>query len=200
MSPKLLNLVSLTAQVEESLCSVGIGTTGSLLVDSARTLHKSLPWETVPVAVEKKAPVLPPDPPAEIGGCKALLLEIIRRAAYDWVLYRTHRVMNKRKLADDAFSWLFNEKKGHPAWTERLKNGKEITGFISICEALDLDPDMVRAHVKRLTVENVMSIGRPAEYRRQEWRDDSESYSAPPIGGSDSLYDDLAPFDGLSDE
>lgn len=164
-------------------------------------LNKARPSASISSSTETSEQEAWVDPAAEVGGCKALLLEIVRRAAYDWVLYRTHSVMNKRRLADDAYTWLFVEGQGHPAWTERCNNEKQVTGFLSICEALELDPSMVRGHIRRLTVENVMSIGRPAEYRRQEWRDSGESYSAPAVEGSgDSIYDDLAPFDGLSEE
>lgn len=104
----------------------------------------------------------------EINGCKSLLLEVIRRAAYDWVLYRTSTRIVYRKLAEQAFHWLFNEKPGHPDWKEREESGKHITGFVAICNALELDPDAVRIHIKKLTPKNVMSVGRPPEYRRRE--------------------------------
>jgi len=108
----------------------------------------------------------------EINGCKALLLEVVRRAAYDWVLYRTSRRLQHKKLAEDAFYWLFIEEPGHSRWTERSMSQKSITSFLSICEMLDLDPESVRHHVRKLTVKNVMSVGRPAEYRRNEWREE----------------------------
>lgn len=113
----------------------------------------------------------------EIKGCKSLLLEVIRRAAYDWVLYRTSRKMFNKKLAEQAYEWLFQEQPDHPDWRERVESGKHITGFVSICTSLDLDPDAVRTHVKRLTPKNVMSVGRPPEYRRREpqGRDEEES-------------------------
>jgi len=104
----------------------------------------------------------------EINGCKTLLLEVVRRAAYDWVLYRTSRRMIQRKLAEDAYTWLFVEEPGHTNWIERAKQGKHITSFLAICSELDLDADTVRSYVRRLTVKNVMSVGRPAEYRRRE--------------------------------
>ena len=103
----------------------------------------------------------------EINGCKVLLLEVVRRAAYDWVLYRTSRRMLHKKLAEDAYYWLFVEEPGHPNWTERAKVGKHITSFLTICNELDLDADTVRSYVRRLTIKNVMSVGRPAEYRRR---------------------------------
>lgn len=103
----------------------------------------------------------------EINGCKVLLLEVVRRAAYDWVLYRTSRRMLHKKLAEDAYLWLFVEAPGHPNWVERDRVGKHITSFMAICSELDLDADTVRSYVRKLTVKNVMSIGRPAEYRRR---------------------------------
>ena len=111
----------------------------------------------------------------EINGCKALLLEIVRRAAYDWVLYRTSGRIQHKKLAEDAYYWLFVEEMGHPRWTERQHSQKAITSFVSICEVLDLDPDAVRQQVRKLTVKNVMSVGRPAEYRRNDWRGDEKA-------------------------
>ena len=36
------------------------------------------------------------------------------------------------------------------------------------CSELDLSAKTVRAYVRRLTVKNVMSVGRPAEYRRRD--------------------------------
>jgi len=104
----------------------------------------------------------------EIVGCKTLLLEVVRRAAYDWVLYRTSRRLQHLRLAEDAHTWLFEEKPGHPNWVERARVGKHITSFISICSELDLDAETVRKYVRKLTVKNVMSVGRPAEYRRRE--------------------------------
>lgn len=104
----------------------------------------------------------------EINGCKSLLLEIIRRAAYDWVLYRTSRRLLHKKLAEQAYEWLFVEEPGDENDQERRDSGKLITSFLAICEALELDPESVRTHVRRLTPKNVMSVGRPAEYRRRE--------------------------------
>jgi hypothetical protein len=120
----------------------------------------------------------------EINGCKSLLLEIIRRAAYDWVLYRTSTRIVYKKLAEQAFHWLFNEKPGHPDWVERDESGKQISGFMAICSALDLDPEAVRVHVRRLTPKNVMSVGRPPEYRRREPSPQSVEESPLSIDGS----------------
>lgn len=127
----------------------------------------------------------------EINGCKTLLLEIIRRAAYDWVLYRGSRRMVQRTLADTAYKWLFQEEPGTADWNERMRDKKYITSFVAICEGLDLDPDTVRRHIKRLDRKNVMSVGRPAEYRRRDVfasRDAEDVYSLP--GGLVEYNDD----------
>jgi hypothetical protein len=104
----------------------------------------------------------------EINGCKTLLLEIIRRAAYDWVLYRGSRRMVQRTLAEQAYRWLFLEMEGTSDWSDRIRDGKMITSFVSVCESLDLDPGTVRKHIKRLTPRSVTSVGRPAEYRKRD--------------------------------
>jgi hypothetical protein len=107
----------------------------------------------------------------EIMGSKSLLLEIIRRAAYDWVLYRASRRMLHKKLAEESFTWLFKEEPGHKDWDERAQSGKQMTSFIGICAALDLDVDTLRGHIRKMTAKNVTSVGRPAEYRRVEIRE-----------------------------
>ncbi len=120
------------------------------------------------------APVAKPEPrdegfiTQEINGCKMLLLEIVRRTAFDWVLYRSSRRMVQKVLAEQAYRWLFLENPGTPEWNERKREGKDVTSFVAICEALDLDPDKVREHIRNLTPKNVTSVGRPAEYRKRD--------------------------------
>lgn len=98
---------------------------------------------------------------------KALLLEIILRAASDWVLYKTHARTMYREWANDAFVWIFEEDEQHPRWKERRAAGKILTSFVAICEALDYDPDIIRRYIRTLTPQRIMSMGRPAEYRRR---------------------------------
>jgi len=102
----------------------------------------------------------------DVNRCKALLLEILRRAAHDWVLYRTHRKMGNRELAEDAYTWLFEEDEEHPRWRQRVANETTFTSFLSICECLDLDPGQVRDRVKQMDVRSIIASGRPAETRR----------------------------------
>ena len=118
-----------------------------------------------------------PSSPQTALQCKALLLEVLRRAAHDWVLYRGHTEIHKRECANDAYVWLFKENSDHASWKQRAtavfdlgdveaQGVRTITSFLGICEALDLDPDTVRAHVKTMTIQAVISAGRPAETRK----------------------------------
>lgn len=119
-----------------------------------------------------------PSSPYESSRCKALLLEVLRRAAHDWVLYRSHARLANREIAQDAYEWLFEEDEEHVSWRERstavftLDDGEEVTGvrnitsFLSICEVLELDPETVRARVRQMDVQTIISAGRPAETRK----------------------------------
>lgn len=121
----------------------------------------------------RPAPLAPPRTAAqqaqlvqEIRGSKELLLEIVKRAVNDWTLYRLHTDLPQRQLADDAYVWLFEEEPGHPAWVVRVLEDRTITGFTTICELLDLDPDRLREHIMQLKPEDVRNAGRPPERRR----------------------------------
>jgi hypothetical protein len=108
--------------------------------------------------------------------CRALLLEIIRRAAHDWILYRMHDRLHLRQVAEDAYIWLFKEGPRHP-WTRvRETHGSTITSFLTICELLDLDPEFVRRKIRGMTVQQIMTAGRPAEHRHRRRRDREEMY------------------------
>lgn len=114
------------------------------------------PWDPEPVSSH-----------IEVSRCRALLLEIVRRAAHDWILYRMHRRRHKKKLAQSAYSWLFLEDRHHRDFKERLAAGKSLTSFLVICETLDLDPETVRQHIRRLDIKTILSAGRPAENRKR---------------------------------
>lgn len=117
-----------------------------------------------------------PDSVRDGKRCQALLLEILRRAMHDWVLYRQHTKLQYRELADDAYTWLFEEAPGHPNWRIRLTaefednveltGSRQLTSFLAICEALDLDPELVRTRVKEMNIRSIISAGRPAETRK----------------------------------
>lgn len=116
----------------------------------------------------------------EAVGCKVLLLEIIRRAAYDWILYRNSRRLENRKLAHDAYTWLFVEEPGHPHWRERQEDGYGVFSFLSICEVLDLDVDTTRARLREITPRDIQTVGRPPTRRR-----------LPPPKGESDYYDTI---------
>ena len=118
-----------------------------------------------------------PDPveqQIQVSRCRACLLEILRRAAHDWVLYRTHSELSKRQIAQHAHTWLFEEGPGHRWWEQRNRpNGQSFTSFLSICNVLDLDPKYVREKVKRITPKQITTAGRPAERRRRSREESS---------------------------
>ncbi len=146
-----------------------------------RAAHQALPQGRLPKPAElddfdrvsswdpDERPYSPDsDPLLESGSCRALLLEIVRRASYDWVLYRTSSKLLKRQLAEDAHRWLFIEEPDSLLWQQRQLAGKELTGFVSICEAVGVDPDRVRARIRQLTERDIMGAGRPAEKRKHK--------------------------------
>lgn len=151
---------------------------GVLLLATLQRLNRATPVLRAP----EPLPPLPPPPlvpvefrphrrdPAqleqEIRGSKELLLEILKRAVHDWVLYRLHTDLHQRQLAEDAYAWLFVEEPGHPHWVVRVTEDRTITAFVTICELLDLDPEEVRRHIRRLQPEDVRNAGRPPERRR----------------------------------
>jgi hypothetical protein len=107
------------------------------------------------------------DQQMEVSRCRALLLEIIRRAAHDWILYRTHAKLSMRQIAEDAHTWLFVEGPKHTWWHMRRRTGAQLTSFLGICELLDLDPPYVRQRVRSLTPRQIMTAGRPSERRKR---------------------------------
>lgn len=150
------------------------------LLDRSSPLPSLLDYvEYVPSRKKKREPIrrwknLPesawdPDPieqQIQVSRCRACLLEILRRAAHDWVLYRTHSELEKRQIAEHAHTWLFEEGPGHSWWRQRHQpDGQVFTSFLNICEVLDLDPTFVRQRIRRLTPREIMTAGRPAERR-----------------------------------
>lgn len=123
-----------------------------------------------------------PEPVYEASRCKAFLMEIIRRAASDWVQYRNSRRMELRALAEQAYTWLFEEEPGHAAWRDRERalfkiedeetgqptievGTRRITSFLAICEACSLDPEVVRERARGMTIEQATRTGRRIERR-----------------------------------
>ncbi|WP_394831822.1 hypothetical protein LVJ94_35430 [Pendulispora rubella] len=128
--------------------------------------------------------------PSDIAGCRTLLLEVVRRAAYDWVLYRDSSHPAKKALAEDAYEWLFEIDEDSPGSGGDEEDAEGITSFLSICDTLDIAPEVLRARIRVLTRRNVVSIGRPAEYRRRrvETGELAESAASLPGAGAWSAF------------
>ena len=124
-------------------------------------------WSTEPIPEIDRA--------AEAGNCRALLLEVIRRASFDWVLYRNSSKLQAKLLAENAYNWLFVEDESSPSHTLRVKNGKGMMSFLAICETMDIEPSKVRARVRILTERDIMGAGRPPERRKVKVSDEALS-------------------------
>ena len=104
---------------------------------------------------------------------RALMLEVLRRAIHDWVLYRTSRRMEHRELAQHAYTWLFEEKEGHPWRTMRRQHGLDMMSLEAICETIDIDIETVRTGARNMTERRIKTAGRPPERRRRVGEDHS---------------------------
>jgi len=72
--------------------------------------------------------------------------KLIYRAVYDWLLYRESRELEKRKLAAEAYCWLFLGPEG---------SAPEGFYFYEVCEMLGVDPGVHRVHLRKLTLRQV---------------------------------------------
>jgi hypothetical protein len=79
------------------------------------------------------------------AGARALWLKVIVRAAFDWVTYRDSDRLQQKKLAENAFIWLFEP-------------SKLFNGFENICFYLDIDPERVREKIRMLSKDQVVKI------------------------------------------
>jgi hypothetical protein len=106
----------------------------------------------------------PPDPVGEMVEAgiyaKYLLVEIVKRAAYDWVLYRNSDKVEQQEIAKEAYTWLFEEDETHAHWAWRIREGKELTAFITICDELDMDVSRIRGYIQRLKPQNILAAGK----------------------------------------
>jgi hypothetical protein len=96
---------------------------------------------------------------------RGLLAGVLRRAIFDWVLYRDHPDVVRRRIAAEAYIWLFIEGPGYPTWTRRLKEHTEMLSFLSICESLCLSKDQVRRVAEGVSKGDIRRLGRPPTNR-----------------------------------
>lgn len=93
---------------------------------------------------------------------RLLWIKVILRASYDWVLYRNSKNHIYKKIADDAFRWLFDP----PKEKRRVVLGnsvrvvliQEFNALENICDAIDLDIDSVRRFAKQLTRDDIKKM------------------------------------------
>lgn len=112
-------------------------------------------------------------------GCRVLLYETLKRAIYDWILYRDSKRLAHKVIAQEAHIWLFEERPGGVLHEQRKNCGRVATSFHSICAALDLDPEAVRRRARQITSKQVLNLGRPRIHRR---RKDAQSEESPGVG------------------
>lgn len=97
---------------------------------------------------------------------RGLLAGVLRRAIFDWVLYRDHPDISRRRVAGEAYIWLFIERPGYPTWKRRLEEHREMLSFLSICESLSLSHDQVRRVAEGVSKMDIRRLGRPPTNRR----------------------------------
>lgn len=90
----------------------------------------------------------------EAEGARSLLLEIIRRAIFDWLLYRDSTEPERKQLALEAYVWLFEEDENHPDYLIRVAEHREFTSFVSICRSLDINIKQIRDDIRQLQLDN----------------------------------------------
>jgi hypothetical protein len=137
--------------------------------------------------------MLVPSVDTDIEGCRVLLVEIVRRAVFDWVTYRDSTRLEKKSIAQDAYTWLFLEDADHH--DSRVRDGMHLFSFLGICDVLGLDPSYTRGAIKKLTYHHIQSIGRPKTVRRLP--KDSVSQGA---SGHDFLLNDEHNISDLEDD
>lgn len=80
-----------------------------------------------------------------------LYVAMIRRAIWDYVLYRDADAADKRAISEDAEGWLFYD------GDEDLDSEGRVT-FPYTCAILGLDPGMVRAGARRLCRDDLQKL------------------------------------------
>lgn len=87
-------------------------------------------------------------------GERLMLASIIRRAAFDIVLYRNSPRLVDRLVGVQAYQWMFREDPDQQHPRDRF------TSFLNICEILDQDPEWIRSQTLRLKKTDVKKYDR----------------------------------------
>lgn len=80
---------------------------------------------------------------------KRLMVAVVRRAVWDFVLYRDSKNAEHMGIAAEAAGWLFSDEEDAPEGED------ERYTFVNICSALELDPRYVRECVLRLKRDDI---------------------------------------------
>ena len=73
---------------------------------------------------------------------------VIRRSVVDWILYKEHKSTKLRKIGQDADLWMF----------KTPPNEKDITTFHSVCDILNVGPEIIRGRVQNLSEEDARRL------------------------------------------
>lgn len=84
------------------------------------------------------------------SGERLLLASILRRAAYDIVLYRNATKLKLQRLGQGAYAWMFDDRPVH-----ELPPCDRFTSFLNICTLLDQDPNEIRRKTLKLERKDV---------------------------------------------
>lgn len=79
---------------------------------------------------------------------KLLLAAVVRRAAFDIVLYRDSPRLTHKKLAEEAYYWMF------------IEQSPRFMSFVTVCEVLGQDPAWIRQQTLKLTRSDVRKFDR----------------------------------------
>ncbi len=93
---------------------------------------------------------------------RLLWIKVILRAAYDWVLYRDSKSQAYKRVADNAYRWLFEDYFEKVKIIEEgvveIKLERPFNSLFSLCEELDLDIDTVRKFAKKMTRRDIRKL------------------------------------------
>lgn len=112
---------------------------------------------------------------------RLLWIKVILRASYDWVLYRDSKSKNLRRIAQDAYRWLFDPIKDRKIVVVKGNDVEvffeEFNSLDRLCEALDIEIDCVRKFASTLTRDKVRKLeffDRTSKKRKESDDEDSE--------------------------
>lgn len=119
--------------------------------ESLRLVREHIPDVQVVVAGD-----IPPE--EEERSCRRLYAQMLNLAISDWVQHQNSLKPEKRRWAQDAYHWLFEENKDSLEWAYRTQTKMLCTSFLAICELLYLDPEQTRAKIRKLTKEDLRRV------------------------------------------